>query len=99
MITNQFIYLAFVIIIKQILNFKFKKKNFNQVDAANPPFPRPVAHWWYGCQNIPATFSSLGNHLTVQPSNSDSGDVDDLVFDAGRWNRPLTGLHNNDTLF
>lgn len=63
-----------------------------QVDSANPAFPRPSAHWWFGCQSVPATFNSLGMILASEPSSVDSGDVDDLGFDAGEWNRPETDL-------
>lgn len=61
---------------------------FQQVDAANPPFPRPVAHWWYGCRNVQATFSSLGRVLSSETSVTVADDIDNLEFDAGEWNRP-----------
>ncbi|XP_055315520.1 matrix metalloproteinase-14 isoform X2 [Sitodiplosis mosellana] len=49
--------------------YRFNDRTFS-VDAANPPFPRPVAHWWYGCQNIPATFSSLAG-TDERPAHDD----------------------------
>lgn len=33
--------------------------------------------------------------LAAQPSNYDAGDADDLVFDAGEWNRPDWKIHND----
>lgn len=65
------------------------------MDTANPPFPRPVAYWWYGCHNTPATFSSLGMLVDAQPKTNDSDDVGDLVFDAGEWNRPDRTVHSS----
>lgn len=66
-----------------------------QVDAANPPFPRPTAHWWYGCQNVASTFNNLGEIQAGPTEHLESGtdaDVGDLVFDAGEWNRPEGNL-------
>lgn len=61
----------------------------SQVDAANPAFPRPTAHWWYGCQNVASTFNNLGMIQASEHIDHDSdADVGDLVFDAGEWNRP-----------
>ncbi|XP_054736935.1 matrix metalloproteinase-14 isoform X2 [Anastrepha obliqua] len=37
--------------------YRFNDRTFS-IDAANPPFPRPSAHWWFGCKNVP---SSTGN--------------------------------------
>lgn len=67
------------------------------MDAANPPFPRPTAHWWYGCQNVASTFNNLGEIQAAGPtehmeSGSDGDVVGDLVFDAGEWNRPAGNL-------
>ncbi|KAL5286123.1 Mmp1 family protein [Megaselia abdita] len=81
--------------------YRFNDRTFS-VDAADPPFPRPSAHWWFGCKNSPSTFTpSLGN---VRVENEDashrttSSDViDDFAFfDAGEWNRPqiFNSVHN-----
>uniref|UniRef100_A0A336MF57 CSON000784 protein n=1 Tax=Culicoides sonorensis TaxID=179676 RepID=A0A336MF57_CULSO len=64
--------------------YRFNDRTFS-IDQADPPFPRPVAHWWYGCSNVPATFTQSGN--VKQDPNSDSrdtnhNDVDGSVFDA-----------------
>lgn len=51
----------------------------------------------YGCQNVPATFSSLGNlSEELTQSSSRLEDVDDIVFDAGEWNRPDWKLFIDD---
>jgi hypothetical protein len=49
----------------------------HQVDSADPPFPRPTGHWWFGCKNSPSQFS--GN-MELSEGNSD-----DIYgnFDAG----------------
>ncbi|XP_055530959.1 matrix metalloproteinase-14 isoform X2 [Wyeomyia smithii] len=38
--------------------YRFNDRTFS-VDVSDPPFPRPVAHWWYGCKNTPSTFNTL----------------------------------------
>ncbi|XP_058465881.1 matrix metalloproteinase-14 isoform X2 [Malaya genurostris] len=38
--------------------YRFNDRTFS-VDQSDPPFPRPVAHWWYGCKNAPSTFDTL----------------------------------------
>ncbi|XP_055602632.1 matrix metalloproteinase-14 isoform X2 [Uranotaenia lowii] len=38
--------------------YRFNDRTFT-VDQSDPPFPRPVAHWWYGCKNTPSTFDTL----------------------------------------
>lgn len=49
------------------------------VDAADPPFPRPVAFWWFGCKNeaTGALNRRLGDDL-----NSRETDVDDIILDG-----------------
>lgn len=54
---------------------------FLKVDEANPPFPRPTAHWWFGCRNTPSAFDSLGNVQASETSNHD--DVGDFYDQAG----------------
>lgn len=45
-----------------------------QVDAADPTFPRPTAHWWFGCKNSPSQFS--GNMELNHGANVDeNGDI------------------------
>ncbi|XP_055920666.1 matrix metalloproteinase-14 isoform X4 [Eupeodes corollae] len=39
--------------------YRFNDRTF-AVDSADPPFPRPSAHWWFGCKNVPSSFNSLG---------------------------------------
>ncbi|XP_065370544.1 stromelysin-3 isoform X3 [Calliphora vicina] len=34
--------------------YRFNDRTF-AVDSADPPFPRPSAHWWFGCKNTPST--------------------------------------------
>lgn len=62
---------------------------FFQVDESNPPFPRPTAHWWFGCPNVPAAFDSLGNVISAVPEHEHGfghhdSDVSDIGFDAGK---------------
>lgn len=64
--------------LNSLLLTNFKKK----VDQADPPFPRPVAHWWYGCSNVPSTFSQSGN-VQVDPDRSDLNHNDNDVGDFG----------------
>lgn len=54
-----------------------------QVDQSDPPFPRPTAHWWYGCKNTPSTFNTLGN-VRLQKSDEHPYDIGDLAQDAGK---------------
>lgn len=68
-----------------------------QVDAADPPFPRPLAHWWFGCKNVPASFGSLGNVIAdPEHSYSSHDDIDgDFLMDAGgEWNRQKREEHH-----
>ncbi|XP_049307228.1 matrix metalloproteinase-14 isoform X1 [Bactrocera dorsalis] len=65
--------------------YRFNDRTFS-VDAANPPFPRPSAHWWFGCKNVP---SSTGNIIenSYEPFlhsayNNDEND-ESLQFEAG----------------
>ncbi|XP_059614020.1 matrix metalloproteinase-14 isoform X2 [Phlebotomus argentipes] len=51
--------------------YRFNDRTFS-VDAADPPFPRPTAHWWFGCKNIPASFGSLGTD--ERPAHDEHGD-------------------------
>lgn len=44
-----------------------------QVDAADPAFPRPTAHWWFGCKNSPSQFS--GNIELEQAHENEDGDT------------------------
>ncbi|XP_053689542.1 stromelysin-3 [Sabethes cyaneus] len=62
--------------------YRFNDRTF-AIDESDPPFPRPVAHWWYGCKNTPSTFNTLGNVKAIK--NDDVGhdnDADDLILDA-----------------
>ncbi|XP_055920661.1 matrix metalloproteinase-19 isoform X1 [Eupeodes corollae] len=68
--------------------YRFNDRTF-AVDSADPPFPRPSAHWWFGCKNVPSSFNSLGNFISnsdeavVDHNESSSYDNDDLNYDAG----------------
>ncbi|XP_055700592.1 matrix metalloproteinase-2 isoform X4 [Phlebotomus papatasi] len=64
--------------------YRFNDRTFS-VDAADPPFPRPLAHWWFGCKNVPASFGSLGNVIAdPEHSYSSHDDIDgDFLMDAG----------------
>lgn len=54
-----------------------------KVDAVDPPFPRPTAHWWFGCKNTPSSFNTLGN-VVEEEDPLNSVDVGDLVMlDSG----------------
>ncbi|CAO1439363.1 unnamed protein product [Diamesa hyperborea] len=62
--------------------YRFNDRTF-AVDAADPVFPRPTAHWWFGCKNSPSQFS--GNFEL--PGRGSSDEIDDM-FDAGIDDRP-----------
>ncbi|KAJ9601220.1 hypothetical protein L9F63_000615, partial [Diploptera punctata] len=49
------------------------------VDAADPPFPRPVSYWWFGCKDeaLDSLVRRRGDDLDSRES-----DVDDLMLDA-----------------
>ncbi|XP_015011513.2 matrix metalloproteinase-14 isoform X2 [Drosophila erecta] len=40
--------------------YRFHDARF-AVDSATPPFPRPTAHWWFGCKNTPSS-TAVGDH-------------------------------------
>ncbi|XP_030377643.1 stromelysin-3 isoform X2 [Scaptodrosophila lebanonensis] len=42
--------------------YRFHDARF-AVDSAVPPFPRPTAHWWFGCKNTPSS-TAVGDHQT-----------------------------------
>ncbi|XP_037046819.1 matrix metalloproteinase-14 isoform X1 [Bradysia coprophila] len=69
--------------------YRFNDRTFS-VDDANPPFPRPTAHWWFGCSNVPSAFDSLGNVIASDNTDKETDhDVGDIVFDAaGTDDRP-----------
>ncbi|XP_049547028.1 matrix metalloproteinase-14 isoform X3 [Anopheles darlingi] len=52
--------------------YRFNDRTFT-VDQSDPPFPRPTAHWWYGCKNTPTTFNTLGTDERPAPDEY-SGD-------------------------
>ncbi|XP_063700125.1 matrix metalloproteinase-14 isoform X2 [Culicoides brevitarsis] len=63
--------------------YRFNDRTFT-VDQADPPFPRPVAHWWYGCSNVPATFSQSAGNDYPSPAHdeypSGAANKEELVF-------------------
>ncbi|XP_053675334.1 matrix metalloproteinase-14-like [Anopheles nili] len=67
--------------------YRFNDRTFT-VDPSDPPFPRPTAHWWYGCKNTPSTFNTLGN-VRLQKSDEHPDDITNLILDAaGTDERP-----------
>ncbi|XP_017838083.1 matrix metalloproteinase-14 isoform X2 [Drosophila busckii] len=42
--------------------YRFHDARF-AVDTATPPFPRPTAHWWFGCKNTPSS-TAVGDNQT-----------------------------------
>lgn len=70
-----------------------------QVDTADPAFPRSAGYWWFGCQSdrLPATGNSYGSLTHAggdatglthserkdEAHQSHKADVDDLIFDGG----------------
>ncbi|XP_058053463.1 matrix metalloproteinase-14 isoform X1 [Anopheles bellator] len=67
--------------------YRFNDRTFT-VDQSDPAFPRPTAHWWFGCKNTPSTFNTLGN-VRLEHSNEHPGDWADLNADAaGTDERP-----------
>uniref|UniRef100_A0A1Q3FMU4 Putative matrix metalloproteinase n=1 Tax=Culex tarsalis TaxID=7177 RepID=A0A1Q3FMU4_CULTA len=62
--------------------YRFNDRTFS-IDQSDPAFPRPVAHWWYGCKNSPSTFDSIGNIKTLKKEEDlHHNDADDLILDA-----------------
>lgn len=53
-----------------MINKLYLTFNTQQVDAADPAFPRPTAHWWFGCKNSPSQFS--GN-IELPAQDDDNG--------------------------
>ncbi|KAH8369608.1 hypothetical protein KR093_000278, partial [Drosophila rubida] len=58
-----------------------------QVDTATPAFPRPTAHWWFGCKNTPSSTGNIVEEKPLEPEQHTQlhGDVDgngDLDLDA-----------------
>ncbi|XP_034477847.1 matrix metalloproteinase-14 isoform X2 [Drosophila innubila] len=53
--------------------YRFHDARF-AVDTATPPFPRPTAHWWFGCKNTPSS-TAVGDHQSndepVEPEYSE----------------------------
>lgn len=62
-------------LLSQISNENFPQ----QVDAADPSFPRPTAHWWFGCKNSPSQFSGSNSNMELNRENAN----DFLYEDAG----------------
>nr|XP_019556503.1 matrix metalloproteinase-14 isoform X4 [Aedes albopictus] len=50
--------------------YRFNDRTFS-IDQSDPPFPRPVAHWWYGCKNTPSTFDTLAAGTDERPAGDD----------------------------
>ncbi|CRK95035.1 CLUMA_CG008519, isoform B [Clunio marinus] len=49
--------------------YRFNDRTFS-IDSADPAFPRPSAHWWFGCKDTPYQYS--GNmELETQSENED----------------------------
>lgn len=75
--------------------YRFNDRTFS-IDQSDPPFPRPVAHWWYGCKNTPSTFDTLGNVKAIKNEEVQHDNVaDDLILDAaGTDERPAGDDYN-----
>ncbi|SPP75687.1 blast:Matrix metalloproteinase-14 [Drosophila guanche] len=77
--------------------YRFHDARF-AVDTATPAFPRPTAHWWFGCKNTP---SSTGNivegsdseyeqHSMVSHADDGNSDFDlDAVGDHQSNDEPI----------
>ncbi|XP_023162651.1 matrix metalloproteinase-14 isoform X2 [Drosophila hydei] len=46
--------------------YRFHDARF-AVDTASPPFPRPTAHWWFGCKNTPSSTAVGDNQSNDEP--------------------------------
>ncbi|XP_017867316.1 PREDICTED: matrix metalloproteinase-14 isoform X3 [Drosophila arizonae] len=46
--------------------YRFHDARF-AVDTATPPFPRPTAHWWFGCKNTPSSTAVGDNQSNDEP--------------------------------
>lgn len=61
------------------------------MDSATPPFPRPTAHWWFGCKNTPSSTGNIvedsDNEFEQQNSQIPHADDGNGDFDAGEWDR------------
>lgn len=44
--------------------YRFNDRTFS-IDQADPAFPRPTAHWWFGCKNSPSQFSEEHDHPLI----------------------------------
>lgn len=66
---------------------------FPQVEDVNPPFPRPIAHWWYGCPDAPAAFDASGKVMQMlngqaaydDDTSESAHQISDIGFDAGEF--------------
>ncbi|XP_075169786.1 matrix metalloproteinase 1 isoform X2 [Haematobia irritans] len=50
--------------------YRFNDRTF-AVDAADPPFPRPSGHWWFGCKNTPSTTGTDDHQAHDEASEAD----------------------------
>ncbi|XP_073813979.1 LOW QUALITY PROTEIN: matrix metalloproteinase 1 [Musca autumnalis] len=64
--------------------YRFNDRTF-AVDSADPPFPRPSAHWWFGCKNTPSSTGNIVDNSEEKdlPSSFSDYDNSESVFDAG----------------
>jgi len=58
--------------------WRFNDRAF-RVDSADPPFPRPVGQWWFGCES--GSYQAQ-NNTRPQAGSSSSNDVNNDNFDA-----------------
>ncbi|KAM7344269.1 matrix metalloproteinase 1 isoform 2-T4 [Cochliomyia hominivorax] len=64
--------------------YRFNDRTF-AVDSADPPFPRPSAHWWFGCKNTPSTTGNIvdnSQETELHESSFNDYDNDETLFDA-----------------
>ncbi|XP_035785461.1 stromelysin-3-like isoform X1 [Anopheles albimanus] len=75
--------------------YRFNDRTFT-VDQSDPPFPRPTAHWWYGCKNTPSTFNTLGNVRLEKSDDHPDGYADLNPDAAGTDERPAPDEYSGD---
>ncbi|XP_043070505.1 stromelysin-3 isoform X1 [Drosophila grimshawi] len=71
--------------------YRFHDARF-AVDTATPAFPRPTAHWWFGCKNTP---SSTGN--IIEDDREESEQRSQLYADDGNGDIDLEAVGDHQT--
>ncbi|CAB3385904.1 Hypothetical predicted protein [Cloeon dipterum] len=65
--------------------YRFNDRTF-AVDSADPPFPRAVGPWWFGCNTMNGRGSGMMQHPLMK--NNTSPQEGDFVLDTGEYFRP-----------